>query len=235
MDQNSIAECISSLKSDRLITLNIGKVEAFFSVQVQQAVLEAASPWFQKALRNDRFTEGQSGVINFLEDDAASWEILLYWLLHHNIPRRVGADRVVHFVSRAKCWVLGDKYGMPGFQDQAMFQLLECAHAFDFRLQPAQYQELIMIAPADSVLMRLIAEEAAWQYKDGFTKHSDATIMDVSTGFWPVFLTVQHKIKEDISYVGSRLQSLDHCNEEEAHWREYMVGELPDALMYVEP
>ncbi|KAF2217205.1 hypothetical protein CERZMDRAFT_93257 [Cercospora zeae-maydis SCOH1-5] len=232
MDTTPTEECIRALQSDRLIMLNISDSQTSFSVQIQQTVLEAASPWFQKALQDERFVEGQSGVINFGEDDVDAWKLVVYWLLHHKLPLRGdNGDREIHFVSRAKCWILGDRYGVTGLQNEAMLQLLESADALCFRLKAVQYSELIAITPADSVLMRLLGEEAAHQYRFGSDLISDAPTLDAGIGFWPAFLIGQFKIQADPDYLSCRLQRLGI--HEHAHWSEYMVGERPILVEYL--
>ncbi|KAM3424300.1 hypothetical protein BST61_g11163 [Cercospora zeina] len=230
-DKDLIDNCILALQSDRLITLNICDSETSFSVQLQQKILEAASPWFQKALQEDRFVEGQTGVIYFADDDIDAWKLALYWLLHHRLPLRGDDDRATHFVSRAKCWILADKYGVTGFQNEAMFQLLESADSKSFRLRAAQYSELIATTPAESVLMRLLGEEAAFQYRHGSTITSDAPILDSGTGFWPAFLSGHFKIQADSKYLSTRLRRKGP--HKDAHWSEYMVGERPSIVEYM--
>ncbi|GIZ41563.1 hypothetical protein CKM354_000486300 [Cercospora kikuchii] len=196
MAQGPITECIRALQSDRLITLNISDAETSFSVQVQQKVLEAASPWFQKALRDDRFVEGQNGAITFADDDIDAWKIALYWLLHREIPEPGelrGKEEEDFFVRLARCWVLGDKYNLTRLQNDIMFRLLKFADQLNFALKPAQYKDLLKIVPAGSQLMQLLAEEVAAKcYFEG----AEIALLDGSTGFWPVFVTADRVLKD---------------------------------------
>ncbi|PPJ56521.1 hypothetical protein CBER1_03891 [Cercospora berteroae] len=229
MDQSSIAECIGAVKSDRLITLNIGKVGALLSVQVQQAVLEAASPWFQKALGDDRFVEGQSGVIAFPEDDTESWKILLYWLLHRDVPMMEDDATWKDYLNTlVKCWVLGDKYSVSKFQDEIMLLLIQYAYWSRASLQPAEYKKLIEITPADSHLMRLLGEEVAVKYRklSNLTREV-ANVLDGVEGFWPAFLEAQHGLMWKKCIFDDRLRGVDSNGLTTSHWQEYMVGELP--------
>lgn len=98
------------LQSDRLIKIVLGPAnEPRPSLYVQQKVLEEASEWFSKALRDDRFIEGQTASLSFPDDDPQAWKVLIFWILHRTIPDELKGDTSAVAMKCAILWVLGDK------------------------------------------------------------------------------------------------------------------------------
>ncbi|PIA89413.1 hypothetical protein CB0940_07146 [Cercospora beticola] len=235
MEKPTVKECVQALQSDRLITLIIGNSQAAMSVQVQQSVLEAVSPWFQKALRDQVFVEGQTGKILFPEDDPASWEIFLYWLLRREIPRPgIATSHEEDLISLAKCWILGDKYGITKFQDEVMLFYLHIVDLHCVELAPEQCKELTKITPPGSKLMKLLSEESArFCEQNGLTSDGIATL-DGVPGFWPTFVEAQQKMKKHSDQFTSRMKGVGSTTCDEAHWSDYMAGDLPDFAEFIE-
>jgi len=63
------------------------------------------------------------------------------------------------------CWILGDKYDIPEFQDEAMLALL--VSIANNSLTKDMFSEIALGVPIDSKLRALIAEEATRQWHNG--------------------------------------------------------------------
>ena len=221
---------IQALESDKLITLKIGNnPETSFSVQIQQKVLELASTWFRNALQEDK--ERQTNVITLTEDDLETWKIALYWIVHHKLPENKEKTSK-NFTRIAKCWILGHKHGITGFQDEAMMQLLKEIDCPDiYNILECVCHDLIPLNPPDSMLMRILAEVVV-EFEDGLETYLNIDIAELKDNavFWAAYeKALQDYHSDDGYYFESRMVGIKDRSwyRRRAHWRDYMVGELP--------
>ncbi|KAK3113459.1 hypothetical protein LTR53_009232 [Teratosphaeriaceae sp. CCFEE 6253] len=110
---------IRSLQSSRDIKIVVGS-EAPKTFFVQQRLLESTSKYFVKALKNQHLGEkAEPGVLNFPEDEIASWELLLFWVYkgtYYNRPITSASQESMTLAVDA--WALGDRLCIPDFQNQ---------------------------------------------------------------------------------------------------------------------
>ncbi|CAK1358221.1 hypothetical protein CB0940_07147 [Cercospora beticola] len=239
MENEAVDELIRSLASDKLITLHIGNnSETSFSVHIQQKFLEVASTWFQKAFRDSKCE--QTSVFTFTDDDPDTWKTVLYWIMHHKLPENKDkTNRSEKFIRNAKYWIVGHKYGIAGFQDEIMIQLLKEVddHGPCVLTEREKCADLIAVTPPESVLMRLLAEVVVEDEDDPGTYRFTDDIPELkhNTGFWTAYVKALQDFRGDGLYFDSRLVMLEDCSPYylRAHWRDYMVGELPALVHYL--
>ncbi|KAI7532350.1 hypothetical protein KC331_g13631 [Hortaea werneckii] len=219
---DEIREFADSLKADRLIRIKLGSNKDDEPFLISQRRMENASEYFRKALRQDSFKEGLNGQIDFPEDDHDSWASLKPDLL-------------------IKSWILGDKYGIPEFQDQAMLELL-----FYFERLYATKDIIKLgseLSPADSVLKRLIAEEAAMALGDERIGFEGLETAFGGNGMLRHFVLACDNYEADEEFYKRRFESLaaddrtsqdEEWNEEwrSPTWQNYMItnGSRPQWL-----
>lgn len=85
-------------------------------------LLCAKATWFENALKEGRFKEGLSSVIELPEDDPGAFEFFHYWVYHAVITntRELGAKDLRSLVD---LWVFADKYNLPRLQNKAIDQI----------------------------------------------------------------------------------------------------------------
>lgn len=124
----------SALHSPQVtITVGSGEGEAQESFHVPKSLI-CEYEWFAKALEPDRFQEGKTNSINLAHDPPNAFTDFFYYIFHKDLQRSglpnylVGSDEPEesrHRYTQQLCetWVFGDKYGVPGLQNCAMFEL----------------------------------------------------------------------------------------------------------------
>ena len=92
-------------------------------------ILRTRSKVFEAAIKNESWGDGEPGVLRFPEDDPQAWKIIVYYMIHLQVPSEdfVGEEErdwlgLVNVLDL--CWILGDKYDMPQFQDLIMLERL---------------------------------------------------------------------------------------------------------------
>lgn len=159
----------SALQSDRLIEIYVGDPRAeppVKAIKVQQTLLEATSEYFVKALEHENALGKASevGVLRFPEDNISAWQVLMYFItragtlppakdLFHVRTDCDGTD----FTLAIRCWVLGDKYGIPAFQDLVILELL--AHLQLRHFSIGEIKEGFQFTAPGSTLREVLAEE----------------------------------------------------------------------------
>lgn len=134
---------------------------------MQQSILEHASKCFANMMKPDTFREGQTGILRFPEDELQAWKVLLYWMVHGKIPKVTIAFRDVLAI---RCWQLGDKYNISGFQDDAMLSLLYTLKGSKSKFASDVIKEGITRSSEGSTLRQLCLQEAVNNSFDGTTK-----------------------------------------------------------------
>ncbi|KAK3641809.1 hypothetical protein LTR56_011136 [Elasticomyces elasticus] len=167
-------DLVTALQSDRLIKLVIGtKPEAeaeadgsYGTLSIWASALEAAAEYFRGALRNQHLGEGsEPDVLIFPEDDFRAWKVLLYWMVKSELPEDDDMPKFTvspmltdgDYTALVLCWILGDKYGVPGFQDLIMIELILQLEIQETPMGIIRYC-FVHTAPR-SVLRELMAEE----------------------------------------------------------------------------
>ncbi|KAK0782581.1 hypothetical protein LTR91_011361 [Friedmanniomyces endolithicus] len=156
-------ELIESLPADRLIDIYVGEMTPETKpFRVQQLLLETMSDYFKSALQANAFAEGKEARLTFSEDSLNAWKVLMRWAFTRTVPRWTdrrdddGIDCGFELLL-IDCWVLGDKYQIPAFQDEVMLELLyyykEETIGFDV------VKHGVAVTSSGSALRRLLAEE----------------------------------------------------------------------------
>lgn len=204
----------------------VGKGTSSEQYLVAQTSLEELSDYFFNALRRDTFKEGREGRLEFPEDDGASWEVLLYWMLKKEVPPCIEQEDEI----LVRCWILGDKYGIAAFQDEIMIRLL------------AYWQESLVSVTAfaiaadqcqpSSKLRQLLVEEAAVAF---LVETFDGEFSDAIDGRgW--LKDIKHALRRYQSsnkVFRGRFRRMESREKDEDPskrppiWKDYMVGNGP--------
>jgi len=140
---------------------------------IQQILLERTSEYFVKSLNHAHLGNGEADTLRFPEDEPEVWEMLLYWIFE----RKLLTDDANEFAMLLfKCWVLGDKYDIKQFQDNAMFALLRSldSNSMAMLFETDEITSAIEQTAPGSVMRTLFMEEMVmmiwyheeWAYDD---------------------------------------------------------------------
>ncbi|KAK5739181.1 hypothetical protein LTR17_005482 [Elasticomyces elasticus] len=111
---------------DELITVRVGSGEGLRDFKLPKALLCARVAWFDSALRDERFLEGNTGIITLPEDDPGIFLAVHYYIYNQTlsfaqIPESDGdSTRAKQIAYCIRIWILGHKYCMTGLQNCAM-------------------------------------------------------------------------------------------------------------------
>ncbi|KAK5708715.1 hypothetical protein LTR17_020425 [Elasticomyces elasticus] len=177
---NEIEALASALQNDRLIKLVIGtKPEAeaeadssYGTLSIWASALEGATEYFRGALRNQNLgAGGEQDVLTFPEDDFRAWQVLQYWLVKGALPKdedipslNLADDDIQNeglcLGTWVLCWIMGDKYDLPVFQNLVMIELI---FEVDEMVPPTvdTIKFCFEHTPPGSLLRELMAEELA--------------------------------------------------------------------------
>jgi len=128
---------------------------------VQKDVLCDRSRYFRQAL-NGPFREGEEGILNFPEDSEEPWGVLLYYLHYEQLPGRDDdQSHDSYLLSLANAYLLGDKYGLAGFQNRIIHEYLECAgnETIGEEISIECILEVMQLVPSDCHLRTLILQQ----------------------------------------------------------------------------
>lgn len=164
-----------------MINIIAGEGEKQKTFKVQEALLRTTSPVFAAALRNEHLGESERGVLRFPEDDGEAWKLLLFWIFKCELPdysqvktSSLGeCDRLL--ILFVHCWILGDKYQLPKFQDLIMLELL--LKLQDTTLRGFALQKAVETTPPGSKLRQLAVREtvfSAIEERNGFEGYEAA-------------------------------------------------------------
>lgn len=193
---------------------------------LQQKLLEAASGWFTAALKSKTFIEGNQGTLDFPDDDRKVWEFLIYWMLKHKLPFTYQKNE--NLLILVKCWVLGDKYGIEEFQDEAMFRIIRRFEK-DFVCEEAESElyEILNLCTPRSKLACIIAENVAEYAFDGPIRLRDLTLGSLGN-IWPEFLVACSTMQDIDDVHNGWTPRLNEDADFEHHWTLYMFSkDLP--------
>ncbi|KXT06886.1 hypothetical protein AC578_7197 [Pseudocercospora eumusae] len=96
--------------------------------KVAKHLLCEKSDWFNDALKDERFVEGQLSIVELPEDSPSVFAAFYYFILHHDElafkPVCIETDGIETCCEQLKLcidiWIFGDKIGMPKLQNAAM-------------------------------------------------------------------------------------------------------------------
>ncbi|KAK4960096.1 hypothetical protein LTR10_002987 [Elasticomyces elasticus] len=193
----------NAMQSDRLVKLVIGKhsedsdhdCESHGTLMIWASALEAATEYFRGALRNQHpGTGGEQDVLTFPEDDFRAWKVLLHWMVKSELPEDDDMPKFTvspmltdgDYTALVLCWILGDKYGIPGFQDLIMIELILQLEIQGTPMGIIRYC-FVHTAPR-SVLRELMAEELVLYLGVGVLEDEDGDLLDEFDGI-PGFST----------------------------------------------
>lgn len=211
-------EC-RSLQNEQLIKVYVGERKSEIKPYlIQQTLLESTSTVFAAAIQPHAFKEGQERCLHFPDDDSTVWGVLVYWIIKREMPKTL-SDVPTCCV---RCWVLGDRYDIKDFQDQAMLALIR--YCEDKRLDVGVMKEAVSNSAQGTKLRQLVAQEAVrYQNKDKNASLDDFKDFD-GVGFTTDYLYAQYAYDNGtIRY--KRLEEGDR-NVKPA-WKEFMVGDGP--------
>ncbi|KAK5132407.1 hypothetical protein LTR08_009090 [Meristemomyces frigidus] len=217
---------VERLQSDRLIRVFIGTGDDAKAFSIQQVLLENISEYFVKSIKHDNLgKEKDSGILRFPDDDIEAWKVLLFWLMRREFPRKAMTGKEELAVS---CWVLGDRYGISRFQDEAMLSLLKTMDTAWLG------REAIISAfkgtPPGSMLRRAVAEEVVNNLDQGQgLRFTDIDNMLNGLNFAGELFEAQNRYADRESHSVSRHDEIicrfgSEEQEVRPTWEEYMVG-----------
>lgn len=121
-----------------------------------------------------------------------------------------------------RCWVIGDKYDMEDFQDEAMLALIKYCETSTLDLDAMK--EAVSSPAYGSKLRKLVAEEAVhYQKEDNSACSGDFQDFD-GVGFISEYIEALNAYDdEEIKY--ERLEEKD--GDDEPRWKEFMIGDGP--------
>jgi hypothetical protein len=154
--------------------------------------------------------------------------VLLYWVIRRKFPRdellKLSLGRA--FEVAEMCWVLGDRYDIPEFQDDAMMVILQILNA-DKALLPYGIKHTFSHTRPGSKLRILATEEPVLNI---YTKRMAFDQLDDyfnSMNFVGEFMELYERLRDptgkEWARVAKRLQKpgTDDCE----HWKSFMVAD----------
>lgn len=178
------------LRFDRLIKVYMEENSPEAPIQpciISEALLEKTSDYFQKALEHENRMGDQTkekAALHFPEADETAWKVLLHWMYIHELPEHlIHKDHELFDVeSLLNCWILGDKYIIPDFQDPVMLSLLHFLDECSLSLLAIQFN--VKRTAPQSKLRKLLVEQMVFEIREGsFDDEDDLDGFDGAVGF----------------------------------------------------
>lgn len=247
MNANDTDASCSRLQSDRLIKIYVGQ-DSTKPYLVLQSVLEDLSDYFASAIKHACQLGGEDGMLLFPADDEKTWRVFLYWVVKREVHIDVVPDTpqphtgnskmtrdvndaedsradshewsCAHQLLLVRCWMFGDRYNVPAYQDVVMLELLHSLWTCGPDL--ATMQEAFHGTPPLSKLRKVIAEEIYDIMKAGCFDDDESDEYDQIRGL----ASALARVVEDTSELdSSRVPTQDKPLE--STWKNYMIGEPP--------
>ncbi|KAK5121391.1 hypothetical protein LTR85_005223 [Meristemomyces frigidus] len=213
---NNWQDMTTKLDSDRLISIFVRTGDDAKVFKIQQALLESVSDYFVKALRNEHLGDTtRAGVLRLPEDRVDSWQVLSYWMLRRKLPAN---SALKYPLLAVRCCILGDKYGIEDFQDEAMLALLQCCEKANVGF--GLIKEGVLNSTPGSPLRRLMIELLVpYVYEDGHHEQTSYQELDVfdGRGYMSEFLEAHDSWTEQEEDFGCFF-------DEDERWRTFLVG-----------
>jgi hypothetical protein len=214
-----------SLETNRMIKIVIGDRQEPYLVA--QSTLENTAMYFKKALHHHgKFGTGDRNTLTFPEDNVSAWEFLLYYMKKDVVPR-LDEPTDGYMLQRVSSWILGDKYGISGFQELIMPELLRYVDAAwsGFFLSFEVLETAFAAAAPDSLLTILAAEEAAIQYANGVITSTELDVLAATPGFTAAMTDANNRRSRSESTFDYRLPTKTSPTVQ--YWRQFLVGDGP--------
>ena len=206
------------LQSDRLIKIYVGEMTKPFLIQA--ALLDAH--FFVCALKNQDAFGGEKDALKFPEDDQGAWEMFLHWKMRGNLLCAQGPEADPDADQLVRSWIHGDKYGIPQFQDDVMWQLIQL-----FALRTVDISTVKLAfdnTPVKSPLRRLMAEELVFATEDSEHHASvDLDFFDGVVGFSAELMRTMKRREKYPSGIGMLVDRRDYP----PRLAKFMVGDGP--------
>lgn len=209
---------------------------------LQETLLRRTSRVFSAALNNEHLGEGNKGALKFPKDDVAAWKALIFWIFdkkypEENLESRMSRREMEEDLEKKEameeelqvflihCWIVGDKYDIPDFQDLAMLELLH--HLNQSYMLPLA-AELAASGTAPGSKLRLIAAQdialvATKRAEDAIDEYESA--LSVSGFALEVIKEIKRQEQncEDTLDIGCK----NGIGREDS-WKKFMVAGGPD-------
>ncbi|KAK5121394.1 hypothetical protein LTR85_005226 [Meristemomyces frigidus] len=152
-----------------LISIHVGTDIGTEALYIQQGLLEDTSEYFVNAIKYAEWgANGQRGVLRFPEDDYEVWEVFVRWASYGEVA---GITLTTDDMLATKCHIMGDKYDIPQFQDEAMLALLVSTSRDVFSWPRAEVYNEVAVntplndTPLNAVLRTSMAELVIRQFE----------------------------------------------------------------------
>ncbi|KXS97763.1 hypothetical protein AC578_3188 [Pseudocercospora eumusae] len=169
------ARLIEDLSSE-LITVKVGVDDDQKEYKVPRALLSKSSPWFEAALKGDRFKEGRTATIELPEDRADVFELFVYFLyrgvLELDSTNSDLSIQAEHLLLCCRTWTFAEKYLLQGLQNCAMHgACFLLNHEFDHSafepLPAATLASCWQASTQDSPIRDILADYIVLSLEDG--------------------------------------------------------------------
>ena len=157
------------LKDSEIVNLYVGPNNNNCYL-VQASLLKSNSPGLHRQIEAFKADyRGKPVTLHFYNDDPKVWETLLYWIIHHKLPRDLTSYEIDDDSIRTNftnfdadnlpllhAWLLGERTGIEEFQDTIMLELLR-----NHKLRPISLDlttKIFALAPEKSVMRKFLAE-----------------------------------------------------------------------------
>lgn len=168
----------------------------------------------------------EPGVLRFPEDELHTWEVLLFWLVKSVLPGKVRyVAKQPEITLLVECWIMGDLYCCPQFQDAIMLELLDLTYEMAWTLD--EVTVAFKNTMPETPLRRLAAEEALYAMQlGGIFEMTDLELLDDVVGLLSSMLKAGEKSAESVSKHGGKFGQTGERFQGDL-WKEYMVGSGP--------
>ncbi|KAK4623949.1 hypothetical protein CLAFUW4_05315 [Fulvia fulva] len=118
---------VQQIKSEQ-VTIRVGSDSKQRGFAMPKDLLCARAEWFKNALKEDRFIEGSTGVIELPDDLPEVFEAFEFFLYQSQLwfesPDKLTEEELQEeLILNARIWTFGDKYLLPQLQDIAMSRM----------------------------------------------------------------------------------------------------------------
>lgn len=160
---------------DVTVRLTIGRQPHIHSFDARASVLDTLSAEFSSFMRNNAIqVEDGKGALTIPDDNPGAWQVLYAWKTEEDLSRYIGIDEEElhnpqedgesYIMSLCHCWLLGERWDVPGFQDHMMRELLRVLY------EKATTHEVLRLvfttSTPNSKLCLLMCEEMVHSLRD---------------------------------------------------------------------
>lgn len=211
----------------------MGNEERQRTFHVHEALLRYTSKVFSAALNHERsLGEHEHGVLKYPEDVVGAWEVLLFWMITKKLPDdSIGSlsvhDRETLQLSLVQCWTLGDKYGIPEFQDLVMLELLDLSCEGLVTVQAAEeaFENTSPRSRIRKLFSRLIVTAVVIDQAESVEEFED---LEGLPGYTADLLeAMQLGQPGDAGWAPLRWLMRTRGGRDSGEWKEYLVGDGP--------